>query len=152
MALYIPSLIIGSITGLSVASNLTINLISASVKYSVLIVSNFMSYHHIKINEVLDEYDLISKLQIIEAIMKDINDENIQKESVKLAINNVHNTIDNINKNISQIDQIINNHKQKYFSNWRYLNYDNEIYELKRNIKLLDIRYQMLLEISNKFK
>jgi hypothetical protein len=111
-----------------------------------------MSYHHIKINEVIEEHDLIAKLQIIEALMKDMGEENIQKESIKLALNNLHKTVESINTNLSQIESIIEYHKQKYFANWRYLNYDNQIYELKRNIKLLDIRYHMLLEIYNKFK
>jgi len=152
MAFYIPSLILGSITSISIASNFTHNLITKSINHTFNMLSNFMSYHHIKINEVIEEHDLIAKLQIIEALMKDMGEENIQKESIKLALNNLHKTVESINTNLSQIESIIEYHKQKYFANWRYLNYDNQIYELKRNIKLLDIRYHMLLEIYNKFK
>lgn len=152
MALYIPSLILGSLTGLSLATNLTHNLVISSVKHTITMVSNFISFHHIKINEVIDEHDLIYKLQIVEALMRDIDKEDINKESIKLALNNVHIAVDNINMNLAQINHIINDHKQKYFANWRYINYDNQIYELKRNIKLLDIRYSMLLEIFNKFR
>jgi hypothetical protein len=152
MALYIPSLIFGSITGISLASNLTHNIITTSIKQTISIMTNFISYHHLKINEVIDDNDLTSKLQIIQALIRDICNENIKKESIQLAINNLQIAVENINTNLSQIDYIINNHNQKYFAKWRYLNYDNLIYSLKRNIKLLEIRYTMLLEIFNKFK
>jgi hypothetical protein len=48
---------------------------------------------------------------------------------------------------LKKIDIIIKQHNEKYFSKWRSLNYEDDIYELKRNIKLMDIRYSMFLEI-----
>jgi hypothetical protein len=148
MALAISSMVLGSITGISLATNLSNTLIKSSVQGSFDIIKNFVSYHHTQIKEVIDEYDLIAKLEIIEALMKDIEQEKINdKQSITKSLDNLKNVVENIHNSLKKIDIIIKEHQQKYFSNWRSLYYENEIYELKRNIKLMDLRYSMFLEI-----
>ena len=148
MAFAVSSVVLGSLTGISLATNLTNTLVISSITGSYNLIKNFATYHYIQINEVIEEYDLIAKLEIIEALIKDIEKEGISdKESIKKALSNLHITVDNINKLLQQIDLIIKMHNNKYFSNWRSLSYDKEIYELKRLIKLMDLRYAMFLEI-----
>lgn len=148
MAFAISSLVLGSLTGISLATNLSHTLIKTSVQGSFDTIKNFVSYHHTPIKEVIDEYDLIAKLEIIEAVMKDIENEKIQdKQSIIKSLDNLRLVVENIHNLLKKIDTIIKEHEQKYFSRWRSLYYENEIFELKRNIKLMDLRYSMLLEI-----
>jgi hypothetical protein len=148
MAFAISSMVLGSITGISLATNLSNSLIKSSVQGSFDLIKNFVSYHHTPIKEVIDEFDLIAKLEIIEAVMKDIENEKINdKQSITKALDNLRLVVENIHNLLQKIDNIIKEHEQKYFSKWRSLYYENEILELKRNIRLMDLRYSMFLEI-----
>jgi hypothetical protein len=148
MAFAISSMVLGSITGISLATNLSNSLIKSSVQGSFDLIKNFVSYHHTPIKEVIDEFDLIAKLEIIEAVMKDIENEKINdKQSITKALDNLRLVVENIHNLLQKIDNIIKGHEQKYFSKWRSLYYENEILELKRNIRLMDLRYSMFLEI-----
>ena len=144
MAFAISSMVLGSITGISLATNLSNSLIKSSVQGSFDLIKNFVSYHHTPIKEVIDEFDLIAKLEIIEAVMKDIENEKINdKQSITKALDNLRLVVENIHNLLQKIDNIIKEHEQKYFSKWRSLYYENEILELKRNIRLMDLRYSM---------
>jgi hypothetical protein len=148
MAFAISSMVLGSITGISLATNLSNSLIKSSVQGSFDLIKNFVSYHHTPIKEVIDEFDLIAKLEIIEAVMKDIENEKINdKQSITKALDNLRLVVENIHNLLQKIDNIIKEHEQKYLSKWRTLYYENEILELKRNIRLMDLRYSMFLEI-----
>jgi hypothetical protein len=148
MAFAISSMVLGSITGISLATNLSHNVIKTSVQSSFDLIKNFVTYHHTHIKEVIDEFDLLAKLEIIEAVMKDIENENINdKKSVTKSLDNLRLVVENIHNLLKKIDNIIKEHEQKYFSKWRTIYYENEILELKRNIRLMDLRYNMFLEI-----
>jgi hypothetical protein len=148
MAFAISSMVLGSITGISLATNLSNSLIKSSVQGSFDLIKNFVSYHHTPIKEVIDEFDFIAKLEIIEAVMKDIENEKInEKQSITKALDNLRLVVENIHNLLQKIDNIIKEHEQKYLSKWRSLYYENEILELKRNIRLMDLRYSMFLEI-----
>ncbi len=148
MALTISSMVLGSITGISLATNLSHTVIKSSVQSSFDLIKNFVSYHYTPIKEVIDEFDLIAKLEIIEAVMKDIENEKINdKQSIIKSLDNLRLIVENIHNLLKKIDNIIKDHEQKYFSKWRSLYYENEILELKRNIRLMDLRYNMFLEI-----
>ena len=148
MALAISSMVLGSITGISLATNLSHTVIKSSVQGSFDIIKKFVSSYHTPIKEVIDEYDLIAKLEIIEAVMKDIENEKINdKQSVIKSLDNLRLVVENIHNLLKKIDNIIKEHEQKYFFKWRSLYYENEILELKRNIRLMDLRYSMFLEI-----
>ena len=148
MALAISSVVLGSITGLSVATNITNTLVISSITGTYGLVRGFATYHYTQVNEVIEECDLTAKLEIIEALMYDVSKkDSTDKESIKKAFNNLDIVVTDINKLLQKIDLIIKAHKDKYFSNWRTLCYDKEIYELKRLIRLMDLRYAMFLEI-----
>jgi hypothetical protein len=147
MALAISSIMLGSITGISLASNLSQAIIKTSIRNTFNLISNIVRYNYTQINEIINEYDLIAKLEIIEALIKDIENENNEKKSISKSLDNLRIVIENIHNLLKKIDIIIKQHNEKYFSKWRSLNYEDDIYELKRNIKLMDIRYSMFLEI-----
>ena len=148
MTLAVSSVVLSSLTGISLATNITNSLVISSIRGTYSLIKSFATHHYTQVNEVIEEYDLTAKLEIIEALMKDIEKEYlVEKESIKKAFENLDTVVNNINKLLQKIDLIIKEHKDKYFSGWRTLSYDKEIYELKRLIRLMDLRYAMFLEI-----
>lgn len=136
--------VIGTLT------NLSQKVITQTIQTSFGLVKNFVSTHHEQINEVLEETDLLSKLEVIQALIHDIQDHPstkdiwtcTQKSLIHLSI-----IVEKISLLLKQIDEKIQRHQQKYFSSWRALNYEKLILELKSNIRLLDMRYLVFLDI-----
>jgi len=151
-------MVLGTLSSLSLASNITEKLLTNTIQNSFGLIKNFVSFHHEPINEVLSEHDLISKLEIIQALMKDIENENEAREntrenkppmrqSVQKALSNLHLVVEDIVRLLENIDNKIKYHSTKYFSGWRRLNYEDEVKRLKKSIKLMDMRYEMFLEV-----
>ena len=146
--------IMATISGLSLTTNITQKLLTNSIQTSFDILKLFITHHHEQINEVLSESDLISKLEIMEALMNDIeNTTEIkiqggnQSSALQKALTNLHSIVEQIEKLLDNINHKIKYHQTKYFANWRVLKYEKEIKKLKNLMKLLDIRYQMFLEV-----
>jgi ribosomal protein S8 len=129
---------------LGTITSITEKIIVNSIQSSFNLVKFFVSSHHEQINEVLAETDLICKLQVIESLLCDIRSES---KSVQISLKHVSDVVSDINVVLNKINEKIKRHQLKYFSNWRSLNYEIQMKELRKNIKLLDTRYQMFLEI-----
>lgn len=147
----VVSTAVSQLSNLTFATNLTHNLLSQTIHKSFQIIRKFVSYEHEQINDVLTENDLISTLEIIQALMNDIESSvdlgSTGKQSIQRALTNLHFIVEELTKSLEKIESKIKNHQGKYFHRWRTLNYDSELCKLKKNIKLLHIRYQMLLEV-----
>lgn len=134
--------LIGTIT------NVAQKVLLTSIQTSFQLVQNFISTHHSQINEVLNETDLLSKLEIIQALIQDIQDHNHDIwNSTQKALTNLSQVVKQILTQLTLIDEKIKRHQAKYFASYRTLNYEKQISELKNNIRLLDLRYGMFLEI-----
>lgn len=146
-------MVLGTLSSLSLASNITEKLLTNTIQTSFGLIKNFVSFHHEQINEVLSEHDLIPKLEIIQALMNDIenesspNDKNRIRQSVQKSLSNLHLVVEEIVRLLENIDNKIKYHNTRYFSGWRRLDYEEEIKRLKKLIKLMDMRYQMFLEV-----
>jgi len=140
-------MVLGTLSSLSLASNITEKLLTNTIQNSFGLIKNFVSFHHEQINEVLTEHDLISKLEIIQALMTDIESETSMRQSVQKGLSKLHLVVEDIVRLLENIDNKIKYHSTKYFSGWRRLNYEEEIKKLKNLIKLMDMRYQMFLEV-----
>ena len=55
--------------------------------------------------------------------------------------------ITKINKITHEIDSIIDEHKEKYFSGWRQIDVDSRIDEIRKQSDLLDNRFSLLINI-----
>jgi hypothetical protein len=129
-------------------SNVAQKVLLTSIQTSFQLVQSFISTHHSQINEVLNETDLLSKLEIIQALIQDIQDHNHHLwSSTNKALTNVSQIVEQILSLLTSIDEKIKRHQAKYFASYRTLNYEKQIVELKNNIRLLDLRYGMFLEI-----
>jgi len=135
--------LIGTIT------NVAQKVLLTSIHTSFQLVQNFISTHHSQINEVLNETDLLSKLEIIQALIQDIQQDHNHDiwNSTQKALKNLSQVVEQILTQLTLIDEKIKRHQGKYFASYRTLNYEKQISELKNNIRLLDLRYGMFLEI-----
>lgn len=152
MNMALTTVVLGTLSSLSFTSTLTDKLLSNSIQSSFKIMKKFVSYHHSQINEMISDSDLISKLEIIQALMHDMekkyeNQQISEKESFQKSLLNLHQIVDQIEKVLQKIDDKVKYHQTKYFHGWRTLNYEKEMKQLEKMIKLLDVRYKMFLEI-----
>ena len=92
--------------------------------------------------------DLNSKLEIIHSLIKELNEEKL-KEFQKISLKSIEILIDEINKELIDINQKINYHNSKYFSSWRSINLDNNINQLNDHNILLDKRLDNLIKLLN---
>ncbi len=148
----LTTVVLGTLSSLSITSSLADKLLTNSIQSSFSIMKKFVSSHHIPINELIFEWDLVSKLEIIQALMNDIekkyqNQQISEKESFQKSLLNLHQIVDQMEKVLQKIEDKIKFHQTKYFHGWRSLNYDKEMKQLEKMIKLLDVRYKMFLEI-----
>ena len=141
--------VLGTLSSLSLASNITEKLLTNSIQNSFNLIKKFVSFHHEQINEVLMEHDLIYKLEIIQALMTDIENDktSLNRQSIQKSLSNLHLIVEEILRLLENIDNKIKYHKTKYLSKWRNLHYGEELKRLKKYIKLMDMRYQMFLEV-----
>jgi len=101
--------------------------------------------------KMLMEYDLTSKVEIINIYINEITNNNslFEKHSVKLAIKNVLDMLEHISIEIKVIEKKIKQHKELWFHIFRTPDYKILLLDLESNIKILNERFKLLIEIKN---
>lgn len=144
MALTVGSAVLGAVTSINLATSLAHNIVTGTIHGTYIVTNKLLTYHNTQVKEVLEEYDLIAKLEVIEAMTKNINDE---REFVKLSLEHLSSILKRIHCTLNDINSIIEYHNTKWFNSWRPLNYDDKLNELKKSITLLDKRYHMFINM-----
>lgn len=146
----LTSMALASLTSMSsCVTGATTTLLTRSIQSTFETLKSFVSKHHTYINEVLVENDLNAKLEIISALMDDIETKWFKKKTISIekSLYHLHQTVDKIHFILKAIDAKISYHKTRYFSMIRSLNYEDEIISLKKEIKVLDSRYNMFIDV-----
>ena len=101
--------------------------------------------------KILIEYDLISKVKIINSYISNItlNKELFENETIRLSIKNVNNILETIENEIKTIKIKIEEHRLLWFHKFRTPTYKYFLIELERHIKILDQRFELLIKIKN---
>jgi methyl-accepting chemotaxis protein len=130
--------------GLSLASNLTYQLLQST--YQTL--KSFATKNHYQINEVVEEYDLYTRLELIESLVHEISTKEVKfQDTTQKIIKKINEVLEQIQGILKQIQDKIDRHNQKYLASYRTLNYDASILQLKKQIQLMNQRYQMFLDV-----
>lgn len=119
---------------------------TASVFSSILRLTSMDAPYAKDIIKELKKTDLELKLKVLDAFIKE-NTGNIEKESVKHAINGVHEVLIDINKGLNALENATIWHNTKYFSSWRSLSCEYSIHDIKKHNSLLDTRTELLFKI-----
>jgi ATP-dependent RNA circularization protein (DNA/RNA ligase family) len=131
--------------GLTLVSSVTYNILQKTYEMT----KSFVTQHHTHINEVVEEYDLYHRLELIGSMMKEVQKKQnfVFQETIHLTVVKINEVLQDINQVIERIAKKITDHQEKYFHTWRTLNYDKEIKKLKQLITLLNQRYQLFLNL-----
>ena len=103
---------------------------------------NIFTYNE-NIDNIIKYLDIHERVKTINLLIKDIKEYN---KTINNCILNLHDIILLIREDLNQINIIIENHKKKYFSNWRILDCQKQVKNLKLHSVLLDKRFDYLIK------
>lgn len=105
------------------------------------------------VNFLIVELDIVRKLDLMQAVINSVNNgtkhahahahacTHAATDPIGLSLMYLRETINNIHKDLENINKKINNHKAKWFNNWRNINVKPYLDSLKVNVGLLDKRF-----------
>jgi hypothetical protein len=130
---------------------------SETTKGMLNTIWDIINENHPDTIEVIASFDIISKVKLIETIIRDVNDEiKVQNteipKSMELSIQQLNDIIDKIHKNLNNIKDGIEYHKTLWFSSFRSIGYLEEVEKLKKNNVILDTRLDQLIKIIMLFR
>ncbi len=123
------------------------NIINDTSTKVVSVLETSLVHAHEDVHKLLLELDLEVRLAVIGSLINHISDEHNKNESIKLCLKSVYDSITKISQEIHKIDEKIEEHKEKYFSNWRSVDFTNELQVIKFNSDILEKRFSLLVNI-----
>ena len=131
-----PELLLRS--GVSIANNLVI-----SVKYLISI-----SKDDIDLQGMLIANDIIEDINVIKTFIHEKQDTNTS-DTVKLCIDNLSKTLEDLDKHISSITSKIEIHKELWFNYFRSYNITHEKAVIPVLIRQMKHRFDLLVQITS---
>ena len=134
------------LAGEMISTVITKDIISDSTDSLYNTLKSLFDYDCHYLKKKLTEYDLEVKLEIINSYV------NKQYETTDVTIQTclkyIKQIIETINLELKNIQKIMDEHKTKWFYNWRTANYYNNLNNLNIYIKVLDSRLDLLFKIK----
>ena len=95
----------------------------------------------------MEELDLEVKIQIIQSFINNLNE--IKNETIQLCLKNIKLIIDKLSKELNEIKSIREDHKNKWFSNYRIPDYEKNFLNLQKYTNIFNQRIDLLFKIKN---
>lgn len=128
-----------------VMNTLTSSIVSQTILNTFGLLKDIVNYNLNEINSTLESIDIQNTLKIANAILKELENTDFKHNcSIQVILVVIHETIDRINKTIQELNDLVNNHCQKYFYSWRSISYLDHIRKLKDYNFLLNERMKLL--------
>lgn len=115
------------------------------------------STKHIQFSKVIEELDIKYDMEVIEALLIDVEDRKKEDwNSVQVCIDQIHTAVTKIkeeieNINLKIIEQQYSNRLSwkdpNYYLNWNTFNYDENLNRLRKNKNTLDKRINTLIKV-----
>ena len=134
------------LAGEVITSVMTKDIVSDSTDKLYTTLKNLFDYNCHFLKEKLEEFDLEVKLEIINSYIKDI--ETTENNSIKICLKYIKEIIEIINKELEDIKKIMDEHKNKWFYNWRTANYSKNLNNLSAHIEILNSRLDLFFKIT----
>jgi len=131
-----PELILKS--SVSIANSLI-----TSVSYLISI-----SKDDIDLESILITNDIIEDINVIKTFIHEKQDKNTS-DTVKLCVNNLSKTLEELEKHISNITNKIENHKKLWFNSFRSYNITREKAVIPLLIRQMKHRFDLLVQITS---
>ena len=132
-----PELILRS--SVSIANSLV-----TSVKYLISI-----SKDDIDLQALLITNDIIEDINVIKTFIHEKQEENNTSDTVKLCIDNLSKTLEDLEKHINSITNKIENHKTLWFNYFRSYNITHEKAVIPLLIRQMKHRFDLLVKITS---
>ncbi len=124
--------------------------ISSSTKNILTGVSSILDDEDFIFNRILNECDLISKVEIINSYVQELHDNASDfNESTKIALKHIEDILKKIENEIEEIKKQIKQHQELWFHKFRTPSYKSLLDNLLIHIKVLDERFNLLIKIKN---
>ena len=106
------------------------------------------------VRSLIFELDIEIKMKIIKALVDELNNNNIKNlhKYVKISLDSLTEITEKIHFELKKIKEKIDYHNSLYFNNWRTLNCESNLINIKKYNNLLDKRIDLLTKmLSIKF-
>ena len=133
----IGSLFISELIGKEVISDTYKNINSS--------LTNIESFNEENVNQVIEELDINKKIGIVNSLFENIEHEH-DKTKI-LALNNLHDISNKIERELDEIHKDLEYTKTIYFSYFRSKPYFQKLKKLKVHSKILDNRLDIVLKL-----
>ena len=104
---------------------------------------------YVDFKNTIEKIDLHTKLNVIENFMNIIPKEYENIKCVSTSLNSLHEIVIKLHDELGKINNIIEEHKLKYFSYWRTPVYQKELDNIVKYKSILDDRFETLLKLIN---
>ncbi len=146
-------------TATLVTSDMLIRTISATTSsiYTIgkLLLSDSKYVDLSSLEKLEKQLDLLETIKIYNLWIKEILEKNKgvidSSETIKESIHSIVEVLNELNELLKNIETKVSEHKLKWFSYFRSLNFCNELEELKVKKNILDSRFEILQKIYCKF-
>jgi hypothetical protein len=105
-----------------------------------------------ELEQMEKELDLLETIKIYESWIIELGQKKRDllesSNTIKLSIESIHNSLEDLHQILKQIEVRVNRHQQRWFNNWRSQDFTKEINELKLKKKILDNRFKILQQIK----
>ena len=124
--------------------------ISSSTKNILTGVTSILDDEDFIFNKILNECDLISKVEIINSYVQELhNDASDFNESTKIALKHIEDILKKIENEIEEIKKQIKEHQELWFHRFRTPCYKSLLDNLLVHIRVLDERFNLLIKIKS---
>ena len=124
--------------------------ISSSTKNILTGVSSILDDEDFIFNKILNECDLISKVEIINSYVQELHDDASDfNESTKIALKHIEDILKKIENEIEEIKKQIKEHQELWFHRFRTPCYKSLLDNLLVHIRVLDERFNLLIKIKS---
>jgi len=142
------------------SATLTTDILIKTISYTAsnvcYLASNLISLPKIveikELEQLEKELDLIETIKIYESWIKELNEKKKEvinsSRTIKLAIESIHNSLEDLHQILSKIETRVKRHHTKWFYTWRTQDFTKEINELKLKKRILDNRFAILQQIK----
>jgi hypothetical protein len=115
------------------------------------VFSYLTAYDQPRIQQVIDdlaEIDLEHTVRVIGELIKEYDDNQTNlSEPIKKALLGVNQILEKIDNELSIIREAIEYHETKYFNSWRSFNCKCNVETIKQHKNILDMRYNILINL-----
>lgn len=133
-----------------------VHMISTVTMGTCSIIKSIYVHKNPDVDSVIKKMDIEMKIELIQLTINKIsqikgnkNIDDIKTDPICMCLFHIHDVIKEINQDLTNINDKVIRHKNKWFCNWRSLNVTPMIDSLKFHSIILDARFDDLIKISS---